>query len=204
VQWVVGEFAGAPRCYQLSHDRDGVVRLWEAFTSDRSDNGAPIPCVVETKVHVDFSETATGLDLKSFAFGEVTLGDVLGDVDLSVFFAGVRGKYKPLISGRRLVAAEGSIRAGEAFSAVATHRPQTRVIRTPEVSQQLAACSSEGVESSHRDWIDIGFSLLIRWEGQAGLRSYRLFVDPFEEPSVGKREPSETGLRVLAGSVCGE
>lgn len=204
VEWAVGPMQGGlPRCYYVSKDYDGYNRLWEAFTQERTDNGQPIRCFVETKQHLDFSKNATGLDLKQFVCGEVTFGDVLGNVDVSVYYAGSRGKYKKLMD-RRLVATEGSVVTGQDLgSTVSSNRSQTRRFRSPDAARQVpGGCTSQGIESTLEDWVDVGFSLLVEWQGDASLRSYRIFADPHQEPSCGDVPEDETGPKVVAGSVC--
>jgi hypothetical protein len=205
VEWISGVCGGSRKIFHVSKDRDGKNRLWEAFQRDRRDNGNPIKCWVETKTHIDFSQKATGLDQKEFIFGEVTLGDILGTVDLTVYWAGTVGKYKK-IAEYQLEATRGSLGTDTTIplaQGITTNRGQGRRIRTPEVNRsQAQACSSCGVEAKTHDWVDVGFSLLIVWSGQATLRSYRIFADPHEESASGKAQFDETGPKVVAGALC--
>lgn len=201
VAWTTGLFGETPRSYYVSKDFDGFNRLWEAFIPERKDAGEEISCFVETKTHIDFSEKATGLDRKRLVYAEVTMQDIQGEVDLEVLYAGVRGKYKSLGTWH-LVATEGSPQGGVSADAVSTYRPQQRVIRTPAVQEVDGTCTSCGLESNRHDWIDTGFSLLVRWTGRASLASYRMYADPIEEPSSGEAEYSETGTRILSGVIC--
>lgn len=201
VEWVIGQFSGTQRAFYVSKDYDGQSRLWEAFSSERTDNGYPIQCFLETKTHNDFSQKATGLDMKRFEFAETSFTDLLGDVDISVYYAGTRGKYK-LLAEHEIVASTGSASAAVADDEFVAYLPQSRVLRTPNVSATPEGCSSCGVESTRTDREDVGFSLLIQWTGQAGLRSYRIFADPIQESGVGAAEAAEVGPRVLDGAVC--
>ena len=201
VEWVSGLFGQTPRSYYVSKDKDGYNRLWEAFIPERKDAGEEIPCFLETKTHLDFSEKATGLDRKRFVYAEVTLEHVLGDVDLELLYAGTRGKYKTL-GNWHISAEEGSPEAGVLASAYSTYRPQQRVIRTPSVSEATNACTSCGTESSKQDWLDTGFSLLVKWTGRTAVGSYRLFADPTEEPAAGEAEYIEGPPRILSGVEC--
>ncbi len=201
VEWVSVKLNGVPRSFYVSKDFDGENRLWEAFTSEPTDNGVPIGCLVETKTHIDFSPKATGLDLKEFKYGETSFTDVLGDVEVEVSYAGTRGKYKT-ITEHSLVATPGSITYGPDFSEVESHLSQSRVLRTPNVSNSAGVCSSCNIESNRADWHDVGFSLLIGWTGQAALRSYRIFADPVQELSVGVAAAEEVGPKVLVGGRC--
>lgn len=203
VEWASGVFNNVQRLFHVSVDEDGENRLWEAFTPDRVDNETPITSFVETKTHIDFSPQATGLDKKRFLFGEVHMVDIVGPVDVAIYWASTRGKYHKL-GDWHLEAAQGSPRAGVAVDNPSTYRPQSRLIRTPEVQQTKDdTCSSCGVESDLDDWMDIGFSLLIVWTGQAALRSYRIFVDPRDESGTGEKAYDETGeTNVVAGVEC--
>jgi hypothetical protein len=202
VVWATGLFGETPRAYYVSKDTDGKNRLWEAFVPDRKDANEEIACFVETKTHIDFSDKATGLDRKRLVYAEVTMQDIQGDVELEILYAGVRGKYKSL-GNWHLVATEGSPVMGVSASAYSTYRPQQRVIRTPAVQEVDGNCTSCGIESNRHDWIDIGFSLLVRWTGRASLASYRLYADPVEEPSSGEAGYSESGTtRILSGVIC--
>jgi hypothetical protein len=201
VEWVHGLFGDTPRAYYISKDIDGKNRLWEAFLPDRKDAGEEIDCFVETKTHLDFSEKATGLDRKRFAYAEVTLNDVQGEADVEIFYAGVRGKYKSL-GEWHLVSTEGSPEMGVPSSAYTTYRPQQRIIRTPEVSQATSACTSCGIESDRQDWIDVGFSLLVKWNGRVSLASYRIYADPVDEIGTGAAAYTEAGPRILSGVLC--
>lgn len=202
VEWTSGKFNGIPRSFYISKDYDGENRLWEAFTTSPLDNGEPIQCLVETKTHIDFSPKATGLDLKKFQYAETSFTEILGDVDIEIKYAGTRGLYKPLAE-HSVVATRGSMTYGPDFSTVDSYLSQSRVLRTPDVSKSVpAGCNTCGIESNRSDWIDLGFSLLITWTGQAALRSYRIFADSEQETSVGASAAAEVGPKILTASGC--
>lgn len=204
VEWATGVFAGVPRVFHASTDLDGKNRVWEAFSPLRQDNNQSISCFVETKTHVDFSQKATGLDRKQFMFAETGFCDIVGNVDVQVYWAGLRGKYK-LIATHHLVSTD-SVASGITYNntnGVASNQGQIRVLRTPEIKQDPdMSCSTRGVESDNADWIDVGFSLLITWTGQASLRSYRIFSSPFNENDVGSAQVTEAAPKIVLGSVC--
>ena len=52
------------------------------------------------------------------------------------------------------------------------------------------------------DWQDVGFSLLFEWTGQASIRTYRIFVDPWQESSTGLAPIVEYDPRILTGAFC--
>lgn len=205
IEWTGGDCGGHYRLFHLSKDEDGKNRIWQAFQLGSADNSTPIQAFVETKTHIDFSEKATGLDKKTFVFGELTFTNILGNVGVEVYWAGNYGKYKKL-ADYQLVATKGGYHAAtkvKVTTPVGSHRAQMRVLRTPEVLRDsAAACSALGIESRLGDWIDTGFSLLIVWRGQAALRSYRIFADPFQEMETGEADFNETGPKVLQGAIC--
>lgn len=207
VEWATGPCNGVQRTFYASVDLDGTNRVWESFMDDRQDNDGRITAFVETKTHIDFSQLATGLDLKRLVFAELRFEDIVGDVDVSVYWAGSRGKYHKW-GDWKFKANRGSVPAGADLPAsITNYRPQSRVIRTPELSDDGAtACSSCGIESKYTDRIDQGFSLLIVWTGRAALRSYRIFVDPYEDPSKGDAttDESQDTNRTLDGVICSE
>lgn len=197
VEWAVGQFNNVQRIFHVSNDADGHNRLWEAFTADRKDNGLPITSYVETKTYIDFSQKATGLDLKRLLFAEVCFSEMYGDVSAAVYWVGTRGRYKK-VAEWNFSATEGSFEEGVKVSLADTiygYRPQTRTVRTPNINVDktiASGCSSANIESSRPDSVDIGFSLLIVWSGRAALRHYRLFADPQEESGKGDCFKDET------------
>jgi hypothetical protein len=213
VQWASGAFNGVVRIFHVSVDYDGVNRLWEAFDPDRTDNGSPITCFLETKTHGDYgSLTGQLFDLKKFMFAEVNLTDVLGPVQLSVNWAGTRGKFKNL-EDYTLTSTEGSVKINVPLGTLETYRSQVRRLRTVDAllptPTQIAsgtACTAANTENNIPgvldDQRDIGFSLLMQWEGQMAIRSYRIFCDISQEPSHGAAPMYEYDPRVLEGAFC--
>lgn len=203
VQWATGLFNNALRCAHASVDADGTNRVWEAFISEQEDNGQPILSFVETKAHLDYSDKADGLNKKRITFAEVTLEQLSGDVNLKVYWAGTRGRYK-LAGEWNLKATEGSPQTGIPSSLLETYSTQQRTIRTPAIQQfeDPASCTSRDVESKFNDWIDVAFSILVVWSGQAALRSYRIFADPFDESATGEKAFDETAPKVVKTGVC--
>jgi hypothetical protein len=204
-QWTTGIFGGVPRCFQASVDYDGVNRIWEAFDTDRTDNYHPITCFLETKLHADFANAGTGLDIKRFAFAEVNVADILGPVQMQVYWAGVKGVYK-LLSSYNLASTEGSLTVNVSFGSVDSYRSQTRRLRTLEVAQDPDAPCTAVAESQNTenelDFLDIAFGLCIVWTGQASVRSYRIFCDPWDEAAVGDQVVYEYGPNVLSQAFC--
>lgn len=205
VEWASGPFNSVVRTLHVSVDNDGNNRLWEAFNPDRTDNGQPITCFLETKTHADFGHTTGGLlDLKKFIFAEVHLTDVLGPVQLSVNWAGTRGVFKNLES-YNLTATEGSVMVNVPLGTLETYRSQVRRLRTLIAPEGIVVpCSASQIEAPGDlvDVRDIGFSLLFSWIGQAGVRGYRIFCDPQQEPARGEAPIYEYDPRILDGYIC--
>lgn len=208
VEWATGLSMGVNRIFHASVDADGQNRLWEVFTADRLDNGLPITSYLETKTHIDFSDKATGLDLKRFVYAEVTLAEIFGNVSVAIYWAGTRGRYKKIYE-YNIVATQGQWKEGTDVPLgrkVYGLRPQSRRLRTPTFNPDElrdSDCSSCGIESDLQDHQDVGFSLLIVWSGRAAVRSYRIFADPVQEPSVGDCSPDETGeTNVVIDQFC--
>jgi hypothetical protein len=197
VQWAPGRVNGVERLYCASVDYDGNNRVWEAFTADCLDNGTPITSYVESKSYFKFSDKASGLDLKGFRFAEFTFTDIVGDLDVRVFWAGTRGNYQSLAS-YRFVATEGSLNSDSDITAdtvISTYSGQSRRQRTPAID--LGEFSRCGVESDLSDGVDTAFSVLLVWSGRATLRNFRLFADPNDESSTGECHSAESGDKIL-------
>lgn len=206
VQWITGNISGVDRVFYASIDRDTNNRVWEAFTSDRLDNGNPITSYLETKAHFQYSSEAGGIDYKEFRFAELTFSDILGDLDVAVYWAGMRGQYKRLAT-YRFVATEGSIRYNQVINlntSLLGYTGQSRRFRTPMLSPENTPSSACGVESAELDAVDTAFSLLIVWSGRATLRNYRIFADPVEESATGECIDPESGTKIIPQGLAEE
>lgn len=198
VEWVYGVIAGQERAFYVSVDYDGKNRLWEAFTEERADNGCPISWALETRGF--FGPTAqvqyAPLRDKKFAFADINLGELLGDVDIGVWWAGAcRGAYKRC-SVKRIRAAEGNLRWDKLIteaSILFALKSQSRRIRTEDARQQNESeQTSCAVESEQTENIDNAFQLLICGSGQAAINSIRVFAQEHSENPNGKCEADET------------
>jgi len=190
VQWSSAAINGVQRIFHISKNDVGVNSLWEAFVPTREDEGRPITCFMETKSHANFHELAQGLDIKTFRFAELEFSEILGTLDVTVYWAGMRGNYKEL-TVFRFAAPEGNIAHDQTIDLTTDlfgYRPQSRMVRTTEIQNDRVDGSVCGVESLYPDRHDRAFSLLIVWSGRAALRSYRIFARKFDEPAVGAAE----------------
>lgn len=200
VEFARGMVSNQERIFCLSYDRDGKNRIWELFLTDRTDNGVPITCYLETKTHLFQNR-----DFKKFKYAEIEMNNLSGDVAVMIAAAGVKGGYQS-VGKKDITSKRGQVYYdalyGTDSNSLMGSRIQTRVVKStddPEVSD----CNDECVESENRGLIDKGFSLLIVWSGQAGLSAYRIFVYPDFKAYVGACEDNETGeTRLLTTEGC--
>lgn len=174
VEWVYGVIAGQERIFHVSTDEDGENRLWEAFTPDRLDNGCPITWAMYTRGY--FGNTAQqkklpGSNVK-FQWADIGLCGIAEDLDLGVFYAGgTRGAFKPIMS-KKISVDRGSLRADDIITATTklfAYKPETRVVRTEDASQQSTTADSGtcAVESELIENLDTNFQLLVVGHGPA-------------------------------------
>lgn len=200
VEFARGIISSQERIFCISHDYDGKNRIWELFKPERTDNGVPITCFVETKLHL-FGER----EYKRFRYAEVEFCNIYGEVASMICAAGMKGGYQP-VGFKDISATIGQIyydvQYGFGENDLRGSRPQTRIVRTKDGSDP-SSCNEECVESDLRGLVDKGFSLLIVWSGAAGVSAYRIFAqfEPF--PLQGVCEADETGeIRLLTSDGC--
>jgi hypothetical protein len=126
------------------------------------------------------------------------VSELLGDIDIAIFWAGAhRGKYKRC-STKRIKAARGSIRSGELITAATklfALKQQSRYLRTAEVwgdltDQTLDSCD---VELAMTENIDDSFQLLIVGSGPGAVRGFIGYMEPPENlDDTGRCEEDET------------
>jgi len=194
VEWVTDTFNNANRIFYVSADFDGVNRLWEAFTADRLDDGCSITWYVETR---GINGTLAG-KFKTFRYADVFVSELLGDIDIAIFWAGAhRGKYKRA-STKQIRAARGSLRSGELITAntnIFALKHQSRHLRTQEVwadltDQTLSSCD---VELAMMENIDDSFQILIVCSGPGAVRGFIGYMEfPENLDDTGRCEEDET------------
>lgn len=199
VQWARGIVDGNERLFFLSRDFDGKGRVWEAMTSDRSDNGCPITCALQTREH-NFGD----MELKRFKYAELYLKEVYGSVSFMAAYKSTKGPWTRVLT-KQIEATAGQIYEDEVYSEdgnrFAGNRPQSRTIRTSETYVTDVPCQADcGVESDNIPaYIDHAFSLLMVWSGRAGVYGYRMFT--YAETSDylnGRCEVDEVAPRSVA------
>jgi hypothetical protein len=189
VQWATASIQGEARIFCLSYDSDGYARVWEAFDSTRRDASCDIEWQVETRAY-----TNRNIPLKEFRYAELKLTGLLGEVDLTVAWAGVtKGRWRTIASSR-INANEGTIDAGQSLgSHIFAMKPQSRTYRTQDVRDippgDFETC---GIEADFTDHHDVGFQLCIRGNGQCAINAIRVFMDEVVEGTDGECAESET------------
>lgn len=201
VDWAYGKVRGQERIFCLSRDYDGVNAVYEVFSPDRSDNGHPITCFVETKKH-----NYGNKDLKRYSHTDMYLDEIRGTVDVSCFYAGNRGGYKQVLA-KRIESTKGIFDAKETvdmMTKLEEYRPQSRLVKTREAEQTEDLCNTCGIESRNPNYVDDAFSNLFVWSGDMGVRGYRLWVDanPGDDLFGGDCEEDEEGLKIVTASGC--
>jgi len=199
VEWVYGVIAGAERIFHVSADRDGENRLWQSFTPDRLDNNCPIEWAVFTRNYFGISSNANkppGVQCR-YTFADIAFTAIEESTDIGVFCApGVRGAYKP-ISTRQISVEKGSLSFDRDITMnddLFAYKPQSRILRTEDLSQQNPDIESGScpVESNLNDDNEESFGLLIVGHGPATLRWIRSFAtEAPEEDFAGSAKACE-------------
>jgi hypothetical protein len=202
VEWVTGVVDGETRTFYVSVDYDGVNRLWEAFTPDRTDNGEPITSELVTR-SCDFGNA---LNLKRWLWSQIEADEIGNVTDMSVDYAGQTGGYARIMTKR--------INSNQAFPQNATEmgselgfgspRVQGRVLYTTESGPEPSACGGCPTESNYYDNVSRAFGVRLSWSGRLGVRSIRMVADDDKDQRVdGKCEEDEDETRTVNESGCG-
>lgn len=196
VQWVSVKINGRTRLFCASADDDGINRVYEAFTSDRQDNGCDIPWSFDTRVY-----TAGSIIPKHMRYLEYALSELSGQVDLKISWAGAsRGRWKP-IARPTFLAQRGNIFADGVYSSetpLFALKKQSRLDRTQDVRDlppdPLSSAGIEGLVvpiSANKEEIDRGFQIRFEGSGRCAVRALRLFMDAEAEPDSGSPGQAE-------------
>lgn len=200
VEWAKGVINGEERVFFASVDYDGKNRMWEAFTTDKDDNGVPITCWVQTREHL-FGHR----DYKLFQYAEVELREMVGDVSLQISVAGVKGAFQPL-GTKTMASTVGQVYPAELYGPTSHEfsgsSPQTRIVRTQD-TPNASDCNSVCVESKDNGLIDRAFSLLVSWSGIVGLTAYRIFITSYAQAYAGTCEEDEANPNLINPTGCG-
>ncbi len=198
VEWARGVINGEDRVFFASYDYDGKNRMWESFTNEKTDNGLPITCWLQTREH-NFGNR----DVKQYQYAEVEMREIVGEVAIQLSVAGVKGTFQP-IGTKGVVATIGQVYFDDLYGPTsnifAGSFPQSRSLRTQATSES-SACNANCVESKDNGMVDRAMSLLITWSGIAGVSAYRLFASPYAQSYYGTCEDNESqpNLKSLMG-----
>lgn len=195
VQWVTANIAGQDRIFQVSYDRDGRYRMWEAFMHERLDNFTPITWALETRGYLFGTKQP-----KQWKYAKLSMSEFWDETHLKISWAGTtRGRYKQ--SCTKIVKAQrGVIRASDIYTADTKFfgfKKQSRTVSTVDTRQSpddsLDSC---GVESDRTDPIDYGFQLCVMGSGPGGIRTIRVFATLENDEQSGVCEKNESNVRV--------
>jgi hypothetical protein len=144
-----------------------------------------IYCQAETALLGD------GMELKQIKYGELDCTQIGGTVDLRVSYRGGKGTYEQILNTRLLAVTsdyqfENTPLADEIYN-YGILRNQYRRVITESVQRPL----TNSCESKDSLDVDKAFSFLIEWCGELGVEAARMFMDPWQEISVGKPQRDE-------------
>jgi hypothetical protein len=209
VEWASGTVNNESRCFYISKDYDGYNRLWEAFSTERTDNGCPISWGFETRCY-----RGPNTNPKIWRNAEVKLTDIIGDVDIAISFAGgLRGRYKR-IGSKRISAAEGTVGLKEDIDwdeDVYALRSQTRTVRSVDDrlnrSDDLSSCCLDS-DLDREEHIDTEYQLCVLLNGSASVEIIRVWMDIETEQDTGQCATDEDDGSIRAerfdgGAACG-
>lgn len=209
VEWAVGSVNDESRCFYISKDYDGYNRLWEAFSTERTDNGCPITWGFETRAY-----RGPNTNPKIWRNAEVKFTDLVGDVDVAISYAGtLRGRFKK-IGSKRISTAEGTVGLKEDIDweeDIYALRSQTRTVRSVDDrlnrSDDLSACCLDG-DLDREENIDSDFQLCVLVNGSASVEWIRVWMDLENEYQTGDCARDEDDGKVRAerydgGAACG-
>lgn len=203
MQYATGIVNGKIRCFCLSSDippnGESVVILqsanvWEMFLQDRRDIGQDVHATITAKnVDVAFETRMMSTNTYgTFKYAELELENIVGAVQLDVFYCPLRGTYKNILS-RQIVATVGGLTPSTTIpTTFAPYLSQKRTIRT--VNESVASTDNNlAVETPLNRNKDKAFSVLVKWTGQASMSRLRIYVDA--EPDQIDGTPTETELK---------
>lgn len=215
VEWACVQDGSHQRLFCLARESadSAAVHVWEydahgAGSGCMGDAEWPL-CQMETglfKVTADF-------DVRQFAHAAIELTDMRGAVQLRVYVAPARSRVYRQILERRLDAGGNVLSlsgdAGPLDYEFVAQRSQSRVVRTEEFqpsTDDVADVDRPDFLNDHDSTPsrDRGFSLLIEWRGDCGIRAIRLFTTAKssgdrggaygDEPEGGQRSPEQHRL----------
>jgi len=208
VEWAGVKVGGHDRAYALSLDGPGAVRIWEAFQSNRADNGRRIPWLFETRSH---PVQPTIFGYAQFNHFRLLMDQIGGNVDLLGYWRGIKGTYHQLLD-TRITATPGTVLLPLPQFTPITNGTQNGSLalqgRTVISPNHLGPteCGSQNVESEWDDSKDHAFSIAVRVTGRAAVSAYMLAVDSLRDNSDGTAQKatgvSEEGFNLMPEGGC--
>lgn len=208
VEWASTKTGGHERVYALSLDATGTVRIWEAFQSNRADNGRRIPWLVESRLHPVQPKI---FEYALFRHFRLLLDQIGGNVDLVGYWRGLKGTYHELLN-TRITATPGTILLPlPQFTPIVnatTHASLALQGRTVISPNHLGAdtCNSQNVESQWPDGKDHAFSIAVQFTGRAAVSAYAIAVDADRDTTEGTDQQltgiSEDGFNMVPQGGC--
>ena len=203
IEWMPGTVQNQQRLFHLSVDyvstNDGSFNhLWESFLPERIDSYLQLnpDGTATTKYNRIYCQAETallgdGMELKQIKYGELDCTQIGGTVDLRVSYRGGKGTYEQILNTRLLAVTsdyqfENTPLADEIYN-YGILRNQYRRVITESVQRPL----TNSCESKDSLDVDKAFSFLIEWCGELGVEAARMFMDPWQEISVGKPQRDE-------------
>ena len=190
VSWAVLPDGSA--CYCATQDQnsfDGTqIHIWRAFDPQRQDNlGGSIACQFET------AQAAFPVKMR-FAFAEIDLCEIRGNVSLQVYWGGSKGPWIQILDAQ-LQAEDGCFGSAAMpritkTSTITAFQPQCRTLKTVDFSPQGQAPYLEGPDIPG---VDKCHGLLFQWTGRMGIRKVTIWATQETQAQVGATAPSEAG-----------
>lgn len=194
VEWVTGTVDGRDRVFFISKDLDDVNRVWEAFTSDRKDNGCDITCSCVLNMEWMGSQS-----VKKYGYAEIDVAQLDGDVSVMAAVKGWKGYWERVLT-KEIVAThnrlDSTLSLDGAFMLGSNHK-QFRTIRTKDWS--LSGDHNE-LQVEADTWprqvqFDRAFQLMLAWSGRAGVLGLRQFAKDEPDKNDATCEDNEMGPR---------
>lgn len=209
VEWASSNAGGQERTYALCLDESGVVRIWQAFQSNRTDNGQRIPWYLETRLH---PVQPTIMEYGEFDHFRLLMDQIAGNVDVVGMWRGLKGSYHELLTVG-ITATPGSLFTPVSpYATVAASTPidsfamQGRTVISRSQRGVPTPCNSVLVESGFNDAVDHAFSIALRVTGRAALSAYTMYAYSHSDNTGGEAlKPTgvnESGFNIVPRGTC--
>jgi hypothetical protein len=209
-QWVTGEVKGVQRCFCISNDlvpQGRQATIWEAFIGQRMDvpkvNGTRRPkdiaCAFETKFYaLDQNQYA------SLLWIELDLAEIVGNVNLQVYYCGRRTSYKKILDKKLTATVSPDVeQIFDPDSLINVYVPQYRTVRSVTDSHDETDLNTS-IQTPYVRNTDREFSVLVTWTGQMAITGLRLALTPKGDYMDGFCEEDELTRRRITAEGSGE